>query len=178
MLPGGIPVNSNNVAVFLRALLESADILLSRFEEVLLEINSNVVSILLKKEYINIIIYSPNHLNILVSDPFWKVLYDRRNTQTWNEEFLLLELNLCVPYSNATLERFFSQIHLVKTDWWNGLNEENLTHLRWVKVDGPKIEELHANLRSKAVTLWYNDWSRRMHQPQQKAYKNREMKQT
>ena len=70
MLPGGSPVNSNNVAVFLRALLESADILLSRFEEVLLEINSNVVSILLKKEYINIIIYSPNHLNILVSDPF------------------------------------------------------------------------------------------------------------
>lgn len=35
-----------------------------------------IVSILLKKEYISIIIYSPNHINALVSDPrqLWKLL--------------------------------------------------------------------------------------------------------
>ena len=66
----------------------------------------------------------------------------------------------------------------MKTDWWNWLNEENLTHLLWVKVDGPTVEKFYANHRGKAVTLWYNDWNRRMHQSQQKACKKREIKET
>ena len=48
-------------------------------------------------------------------------------------------------------------MHVVKTDWRNRLNEENLTHLLRVKVDGTTIEEFHVNHRSKAMTLWYND---------------------
>ena len=65
-------------------------------------------------------------INPLVPDPrqFWKLLYDQRNTQMWNQAFLLLELCLCVPYSKATLERFFSQMHVVKTDSQNQLNEK------------------------------------------------------
>ena len=65
----------------------------------------------------------------------------------------------------------FSQMHVVKTDWRNWLNEENLTNLLWVKVNGLTTEEFHGNHRGKAVTLWYNDWSYRVHQPQQKEYK-------
>ena len=57
------------------------------------------------------------------------------------------------------------------------MNEENLTHLLRLKVDGPTIEEFHANHRGKVVTLWYNDRNRRMHQPQRKAYKKRDIKQ-
>ena len=133
----------------------------------------------MKKEYISIIIYSLNHLNPLVSDPrqFWKLLYDQRNTQTWNQTFLLLELCLCALYPNATLERFLSQMRVVKTHWRNRVNEENLTHLLLVKVYGPTIEEFHANHRGNVVNLWYNDRNRRMHQPQRKAYKKREIKQ-
>ena len=130
----------------------------------------------MRKEYISIIIYSLNHLNPLVSDPrqFWELLHDWRNTQTWNQAFLFLELCLCAPYSNTTLERFFSQLHVVKTDWWNWLNEENITHLLRAKVDRPTIEEFYVNHIGKAVTLWYNDQICRLHQPQQKAYKKRD----
>ena len=40
VLHDGIPVNSGNAAIFLRAQLESAEILFSHFEEVFLKINS------------------------------------------------------------------------------------------------------------------------------------------
>ena len=97
VLPDGILVNSDNVAVFWRAQLESIEILFSRFEEVFLKINSNISLDIIRNAYISIIICSCNHLNPLVSDPrqFWKHFYDRRNTQTWNQAFLLLELSLC-----------------------------------------------------------------------------------
>ena len=134
-----------------------------------LKINSDISLDIMKKEYMSIIINSLNHLNPLVSDPrqFWKLLYDLRNTQTWNQAFFLLELCLCAPYSNV-----------VKTDWQNRLNEENLTHLLWVKVDRPTLEKFCVNHRGKAVTLWCNDRNHRMHQPQCKACKKREIKQT
>ena len=43
-----------------------------------------------------------------------------------------------------------------------------------MKFEGPTIEDFHANHRGKTVSLWYTDQNLRMHQPQQKAYKNRE----
>ena len=63
-------------------------------------------------------------------------------------------------------------MYLVKSVWQNRSNKENLTYLLRVKVDGPAIEEFHPNHRGKAFSLWYNDRKRRMHQPQQEAYKN------
>ena len=105
----GIPVNSDNIVASLSAQLESIEILSNRFERVFYTPISICLNIL-KMEYTSIIIYSLNHLNPLVSDPrqFWKLQYDRRNTHTWNQAFLLLELCLCTSYSTATFEIFFS----------------------------------------------------------------------
>ena len=69
VLPDEIPVNSDNVPAFLRAQLESVEILFSRLEEVFLKINSNISLNIMREEYISIITYSVNHLNPLVSDP-------------------------------------------------------------------------------------------------------------
>ena len=71
----------------------------------------------------------------------------------------------------STLRRFFSQMCVVKTDYKNRLNEENLIYLLLVKFDGPIFEEFRANHKGKAESLWYNDWSSRMHQQERKAYK-------
>ena len=65
MLSDGIPVNSDNVVVFIRVWLESIEILFSCFEEVFLKISSNVNLGIMRKEYISIIIYSLSHLKIL-----------------------------------------------------------------------------------------------------------------
>ena len=106
----------------------------------------------MKKKYISSIIYSLDHLNPVVSDPrqFWKFFYDTRNIQTWNGAFHLF-------YSSEIFERFFSQMHLLKSDWQNRFNEENLTHLPGVKVDSPTIEGFHVNYRCIALSLWYNE---------------------
>ena len=47
-----------------------------------------------------------------------------------------------------------------------------------MKVDRPTPKKFHVNHRGKAVTLWCNDQNHRMHQPQWKARKKREIKQT
>ena len=168
MLSDGIPVNSDNVAVFYERSWKVLRSYLAALKKCFFKDQFQYQSRYYEKgihKYHNI--YSLNHLNPVVPDPrqFWKLLYGRRNTQTWNQAFLLLELCLYAPYSNATLEMFFSQMRVVKTNWRNRLNEENLTHLLTVKVDGPTIEKFHANYTGKVVTLWYNDRNRRMHQP-------------
>lgn len=66
VLPDGIPVNNDNVVIFVRAHLESIEILVICFEEVFLKIDSNANLDIMKKEYISMLIYS--HLNPLVSD--------------------------------------------------------------------------------------------------------------
>ena len=50
VLPEGIPVNSDNVAVFLRVQLKSVEILFNHFEEVFLKINSNISLYIMEKE--------------------------------------------------------------------------------------------------------------------------------
>ena len=77
-------------------------------------------------------------------------------------------LCMCSPCSNAALERFFSYMRVVKTDWRNRLNEENLTHLLRIKVAGPPLREFHDTYCDLAVSSWYNDKHRRMGQKQRK----------
>lgn len=63
MLPDGIPINSDNVLVFLRGQLESVDILFSCFKKVFLKISSNVSLDIMNNEYKSVRIYYLNHLN-------------------------------------------------------------------------------------------------------------------
>ena len=64
----------------------------------------------------------------------------------------------------CTLERFFSQMIVVKMDWHNRLAEENLTALLYVKVEGPSRQDFHSNHCSGVVDLWSNKKSRRFKQ--------------
>ena len=49
----------------------------------------------------------------------------------------LISLLLVLPVSNAIVERGFSTMRRVKTDWRNGLNEETLDHLMRISLEGP-----------------------------------------
>ena len=65
VLPNGIPVNSDNVALFLKPQLKHLEILFNVFEEVFLKINYNIGLNKMKKEYISIRINFLNHLSTL-----------------------------------------------------------------------------------------------------------------
>ena len=80
---------------------------------------------------------------------------------------------MCTPCSNATLERFFSQLRVVKSVWCNHLSEENLTHLLRIKVARPSLEIFHNDYCNIAVDKWYNNKNRRLGQNKRKKYRKR-----
>ena len=175
VLPETMAVTFDNVITCFNSQLESLRAIFSHFETVIKSSHEHITLDAIEKEYISIIIYSLNYLNPHAVQPreFWKHLYQIKVNKSWEKIILLIELCLCAPYSNASLERFFSQMRLVKTDWRNRLNEENLTHLLRIKVEGPTFKEFHENICSNAVNLWYNDKPQRTHQSKRKSYKER-----
>ena len=79
---------------------------------------------------------------------------------------------MCAPCSNATLERFFSQLRVAKSVWCNHLSEENLRHLLRIKVTDPSLEIFH-DYCNITVDIWYNDKNRRLGQNKGKQYQKR-----
>jgi hypothetical protein len=57
--------------------------------------------------------------------------------ESYPELFSVIELCLCAPFSNATLERFFSHMAVVKNDWRNRLGEEALEDNLRIHISGP-----------------------------------------
>ena len=126
-------------------------------------------------EYINLVMYAMENYNHLIYTPLkmWQLLNPFKNERGWNNIFLIAELCFCAPCSNASLERFFSQMRIVKTDWRNSLSESNLTSLLRIKVSGP-AEKYFA----KAVNNWYHDKDRRINQKTRKRYRKRKARKT
>ena len=119
--------------------------------------------------------YAMKNYNHLIYTPLkmWQLLNPFKNERGWNNIFLIAELCFCAPCSNASLERFFSQMRIVKTDWRNSLSESNLTSLLRIKVSGP-AEKYFA----KAVNNWYHDKDRRINQKTRKRYRKRKARKT
>ena len=91
----------------------------------------------------------------------WQLLNPFKNERWWNNSFLIAELCFCAPCSNASLERFFSQMRIVKTDWRNSLFESNLTSLLRIKVSGPTLKVFVDKYCAKAANNWYHDKPRK-----------------
>ena len=89
---------------------------------------------------------------------------------------LIAELGLCAPFSNAAIERFFSQMRIVKTDGQNKLNEKNLSSLLYIKTPGPTLTEYYDHYCSPTVNLRINDKDRRLNQRKRKKYKRKDAK--
>ena len=57
----------------------------------------------------------------------------------------LIEILLLFPISNATVERGFSTMRQMKTDWRSRLGEETLDHLLRISADGPTLSLFNPN---------------------------------
>ena len=99
----------------------------------------------------------------------WQTLENIKG-ESFPEIFFVIEMCLCPPFSNATLERFFSHMGVVKTDWRNRLNEKSLEDNLSIDVAGPDLTKLSETYVAIAVAAWYNDKPRRMHQKKRKKY--------
>ena len=70
--------------------------------------------------YIDVVCYGNRYFNLVKTNPLdlWCLLGEISSTvkTDWKGLMLIIELCLCVPFSNATLERFFSHMKLVKNE--------------------------------------------------------------
>ena len=93
------------------------------------------------------------------------------NKSDWHGVLLLSELCLCAPFSNASLERFFSHMNIVKIDIRSKLSSKSLNSMLRIRMTNLSLNDFN----SPYIDDWVNDWNsnkqRRINQKQRKHYK-------
>ena len=126
--------------------------------------------------YIGVVRYCQRYFdfeNIHQVELWHKILLLCKDKIEWYSTSLIIEICLCTPCSNATLERFFSQLQLVKTDLHTVLSSSSLNAVLRIKLRGTSITAFNEKYSDKVVSYWYNQKDRRIHQKKQKQYKKR-----
>ena len=111
-----------------------------------------------KTEYVCLVEYALQYFNTSEMDclKLWSTLKRVSLADRWLSAFLLLELCLCSPYSNATVERLSSQMKVVKTDWRNRLNERNLEDLLRIKISNVYLSKFSKEFADATLMIWAN----------------------
>ena len=105
---------------------------------------------------------------------FWSKMLDPKKDKTaWKVALLLVELCFCAPISNATLERLFSHMSLVKTNIQNRLSNDSLNSILRNGVNGISMQTFHNVQFNKCVQYWYITKNRRLQQKKTKQNKTK-----
>ena len=108
---------------------------------------------------------------------FWsKILSLAGEHIFWKPTTLIIEICLCAPFSNASLERLFSQMILIKTTLRNRLTNDSLNSMLHINISGLSLQSFHDEHLEKYVNYWFNAKNRRL--SQRKLYKKRKSKKT
>ena len=78
---------------------------------------------------------------------FWsKILSLADEFFFWKPTILIIEVCLCAPFSNASLERLFSQMNLIKTAPHNRLTNNSLNSILRVNISGLSLQSFLMNI--------------------------------
>ena len=107
------------------------DCVFLHFEDILVRTFPGINALSVEEEFIIVVSHAIRHFNTQIHPLFalWQYLFGICGSKSWLNIFGLIEICMCAPCSNAKLETFFSQLHVVKSVWCNRLSEENLMHL-------------------------------------------------
>ena len=72
-----------------------------------------------------------------------KLLIIGKNNEHGKDIMLILELCLCTPFFNATLERFFGHLKVVKTQLRSNLSAESLKSFIRIRMKGLSLKEFN-----------------------------------
>jgi hypothetical protein len=81
---------------------------------------------------------------------------------------LLVELLFPIPISNAKVERLFSLMNHVKTDYGAALSKNTLDNLIRIRMEGPSFEQFD---HTAAIDLWATTTTHRQNQRERKEHK-------
>ena len=98
-------------------------------------------------------------LNIPYLD-IWKRVFTNSELKSECKNVLnLFEISFVMPFTNAKLERMFSRMLRVKSDWRNRLTRDHLDSLLRINEEGESLKMINPE---SAINLWFNDKVRRL----------------
>ena len=77
---------------------------------------------------------------------------------------LLKCTHICLPVSNAIVQRFFGSLKRVKTGKRAAIGQKTTEDILTIMAEGPPLEEYDA---TSAVLSWYSSKSRRLNQKEE-----------
>ena len=90
--------------------------------------------------------------------PLWKrILEEYKDNPALTNILGLLRITLVIPVQTATLERGFSLMKRIKTDWRNRLSPQTLSQLMMIKLDGPGLDQFNPE---PAIKRWWKEGPR------------------
>ena len=119
--------------------------------------------------FLSIVRYALRYFDVHKIEPvkFWSTILSlTKEHANWKPTTLLIEICLCAPFSNAILERFFSQMNLIKTTLRNRLANESLNSNLQICINGISLQVFHDSYLTSCVAFWFN--SKNQHVSQQK----------
>ena len=96
--------------------------------------------------FLAVLRYAHQYFNTSNINPidFWsKILSLADEHIFWKPTTLIIEICLCVPFSNASLERLFSQMNLIKTTLRNRLTNDSLNSILRINISGLSLKSFH-----------------------------------
>jgi len=110
-------------------------------------------------EWLQLKLYVHSHMQHLKAHDCWSSLSQGK---TFGNVMKVINLLCIVPVSNAVLERCFSTMGKVKTDWRNRLGEKEVEHLVHLKKEGPELGSPEAQILIQAAAdSFFNTFSAR-----------------
>ena len=101
----------------------------------------------------------------------WRKIFFAPRSKGWKDALILIELLFTIPVSNAKLERMFSKLKRVETNFPCSLSLQRLENILRIMEEGPAWEEYDP---LPAIELWHSVKQRRPHDEKQKrTYKTR-----
>ena len=88
-----------------------------------------------------------------------KLLTNKSVKEDCSDVLHVIELFLITPVTNAKVERMFSRMNRVKTDWRSSLKRERLDHLLRIGEEGVLLTEFNPE---SAIDVWNRETVRRI----------------
>ncbi|CAB4003716.1 zinc finger 862-like [Paramuricea clavata] len=95
----------------------------------------------------------------------WRKIFSAPRSKGWKDALILVELLFTIPVSNAKLERMFSKLKRVKTNFRCSLSLQRLENILRIMEEGPTWEEYDP---LPAIELWNSAKQLRPHDEKQK----------
>ena len=146
-------ITEENVSIYFEKQLNTVEFIFRHYEDIF-KITKYYISFdKVRDEFVNIVMLTTTNVTGVQPKQFGNFIHQRKDNKEWDHIMLLIELCWCAPFSNATLERFFSQMKVVKTDWRNRLGAENISHLLRIKLEGPNFAEFRKDFCKAAMNI-------------------------